>query len=215
MVHNPYLEKGESCILNYHDKNIWPQYLCFNIDIDENNWLFKNTDGFDLFTFIVNEDKLISEKHLVFYNNLKDPDLIVHDISETEALNINELSYYDQVLILDLNLLKISQSIKIYCQFNERPKVENRSFLKKIFQNKNNNERQTILGEISFHFLDLNYNKWIWPSYGRGNELNLCIELLEITKISEDKCKLSCITTSSDTSKEKMISRHLHATNSE
>jgi hypothetical protein len=53
MVHNPYLEKGESCILNYHDKNIWPQYLCFNIDIDENNWLFKNTDGFDLFTFII------------------------------------------------------------------------------------------------------------------------------------------------------------------
>ncbi len=94
MVHNPYLEKGESCILNYHDKNIWHQYLCFNIDIDENNWLFKNTDGFDLFTFIVNEDKLISEKHLVFYNNLKDPDLIVHDISETETLNINELCIY-------------------------------------------------------------------------------------------------------------------------
>ena len=213
MVHNPYLTKGETCIFRYYEKNMWPKYLCVNVDIDENNWLFNNTDGFDLFAFIVNKEKLISDKHLVFYNNLKDPDLIVQNISESDGFENEGLLSYDEVLLLDLNKLKIGQSIKIYCQFCRRPETDNRSFLKKLFNNKNEEKRQTILGDISFHFLEHNYNEWGWPSYGKGQELNLCIELLEILKINEDSCKMTCIMEASDVNLENMIKKHLHAAN--
>jgi hypothetical protein len=212
MVHNPYLTKGQTCIFRYSEKNMWPQYLCVNIDIDENNWLFKNTDGFNLFSFIVNEGKLISDKHLVFYNNLKDPDLIVHDISEAEGLEKEELLSYDNVLMLNLNKLKNGQSIKIYCQFNRRPETENKSLLGKLF--KKEEKKQTIRGDISFHFLEQNYYEWGWPSYGHGQELNLCIELLELHKIDEESCKMTCILQVSDTNLEKMIEKYLNAANS-
>lgn len=207
------MKNGGTYILNYHDNNMWPKYLCVNIEIDDKNWLFKNTDGFDLFTFILNEEKLISDNHLIFYNNLKDPDLIIQDISETDALETSGLDSYDQVLLLDLSNLKINQSIKVFCQFIRKPKKK-LSFLKRFFQGSIQEKHQTISGYISFHFLDNNYCERWYGSHGSGGELNLCIELLEITKINENRCKVTCIMEVSDISLEIMIRRHLKAANS-
>lgn len=210
MVHNPYLSKGETCVIWHNEKMMWPKYLCINLFLDENNRLYKNTDGFDFFTLIVNEGKLITENHLVFYNNRKDPDLIVQDLSETEEIE-NENLFYDQVIMLDLNLLKIGQSIKVFCHFHKTPKVDNKSFVRKLFHRNEKERIETEHGEITFHFLDHKFMEWGWPSYGRCVELNLCVELLEITRIDDSSCKVTCIANASDLTKEDMIVRHVDA----
>jgi len=208
MIHNPYLEKGETHIFTYSEKK-WPKYLCVNLDIDENSWLHKNTDGFDLFAFITKDNKLITQKHLVFYNNLMDPDSIIQNISDSRD-NINDsLLSFDEVLLINIENLAIGQSIEIYCQFIGKPILKNKSFLNKLFFNKNKNKSETTLGEISFCFLDHNFNDWGWPSYGKGHELNLSIQLLELHKISQDSCQITCIVEARESSIDKIIEKYL------
>ena len=81
------------------------------------NLFYANLEGFDTFTFITKENKLLKNTDLVFYNNLKDERAIVTEKTEWETEN-NDIEL--NINFKDNNFN--SEVIEIYLQLVYYPK---------------------------------------------------------------------------------------------
>jgi hypothetical protein len=200
MVNNPTLIRGEKRRIRL--ANTSKVYLVINVHEYDTNG-HTNFDGFDPFSFILKDNKLIANDDLVFYNNLKDKRCIIEELVEV----VNKYTENnDIVLLIDIQRLCIlDETISVYLNFIETPKKP-KTFFGRMFEKKRPSTTPEIYnGEINFHLVD--FESGVHLLDGHQIKFSLLNSLLEIKKIDNFYIELYCICEPLDSTIEELIKK--------
>lgn len=102
--------------------------ICDNFIICVNHPFFGNGIDLDLVAFALNEnDKIISDEHFIFYNNLQSPEKSI------EHLGDNRINDFDESMKINLSILpETCMSIRIYVTYSPDQIQENNFVLNSI-----------------------------------------------------------------------------------